>query len=114
MVEGIMRIYPPSFAPATRRWKSIKDSPTFEYQWRGRETGEGEIQLGALEREESITFSKFGTKLEGLFDCPFIGGDLRFTGMKVTHGRGQALSSAYEWRQLDEDAWNEECVSSWH
>jgi hypothetical protein len=61
-----------------------------------------------------MTFSDSGTKVAGLLDCPFIGRGLRFTGTKTTHERGQMLSSASEWSQLSEKAWNEECTSRWH
>jgi hypothetical protein len=114
VVEGIMRIYPSSSTSTSREWIAVKDNPTFQYRWRGRETGEGEIQLEALEYLRSMTFSDSGTKFVGLFDCPFIGRGLRFTGTKTAHGRGQMLSSAYQWSELNERAWNEGCVSRWH
>jgi hypothetical protein len=112
VVEGVMRIYPRS---SSREWTAVKDNPTFELRWRGRETGEGEIQTEALEYPaRTITFSNVGIKFEGLFDCPYISGVLRFTGTKTTHGRGQTLSSANEWREMNEKAWSKESRSRWH
>jgi hypothetical protein len=77
-------------------------------------TGEGKIQLEALEYVRSLTLSDSGLKLEGLFDCPYIAGPLRITGIKTAHGRGQKLSSAYEWSHLNQRAWDRACVTRWH
>jgi len=54
-----------------------------------------------------------GTTVEGVLDCPYISGGLRFTGTKRSHGKGQTLSSAEKWRGLGEKAWNEECGFRW-
>jgi hypothetical protein len=90
----------------------VKDSPTFQLRWRGRETGEGQIQTEALgDAPRSMTRSDSGLKVEAMFDCLYISGVLRFTGTKTSHRRGQTLSSATEWRELNEDALNEECSS---
>ena len=114
VVKGIMRIYPSSSTPSSPEWTTVKDHPTFQFRWRGRETGEGQIELEALAYQpRSITFSDSGLKLEGMFDCPYISGPLRFTGTKKSHGKGQTLSSAKKWRGLNERAWNEECGSRW-
>lgn len=113
IVEGIMRIYPPSSARQTPNWTGIQQSPTFQYRWRGEETGEGEIQLEALNFVRDITFSEHGTKFEALFDCPFIGGPLRIIGVQESHGRGQKLSSAYEWSHLNENAYNRGSNRRW-
>lgn len=53
----------------------------------------------------SVTFSEVGTKVEGTLYCPSLGGLIPFTGTKIAHGRGQKLSSAYEWTALNESAW---------
>lgn len=114
VVEGIMRIYPSDSTPSSPEWTTVKDNPIFLFRWRGRETGEGEIQLEALEYQpRSIKFSDSGTMVEGVFDCPYISGELRFTGTKKSHGKGQALSSAEKWRGLSREAWDEECRSRW-
>lgn len=114
VVKGIMRIYPLSSTPSSPEWTTVKDNPIFQFRWRGRETGEDQIQLEALEYQpRNITFSDSGTTVEGVFDCPYISGGLRFTGTKKSHGRGQTLSSEEEWRGLGKKAWNEECGSRW-
>jgi hypothetical protein len=110
VVEGIMRIYPLSSAA---NWTTIQGNPTFEYRWRGRETGESEIQNGAQDYLQKMTFSDYGTKFEGVFHCTYTG-PLRITGTKTAHGRGQVHSSAEEWSGLGEDAWDDECRSRWH
>ena len=109
-----MRIYPLSSTPSSPEWTTVKDKPIFQFRWRGRETGEDQIQLEALEYQpRNITFSDSGTTVEGVFDRPYISGGLRFTGTKKSHGRGQTLSSEEEWRGLGKKAWNEECGSRW-
>ena len=114
VAQGIMRIYPSSSTPSSPEWTTMKENPTFHFRWRGRETGEGEIQLQALEYLRSMTFSDSGLKVKGVFDCPCISGALCFTGTKTSHGRGQTLSSAREWSELNDKTWNKECSSRWH
>ena len=114
VVKGIMRIYPLSSTPSSPEWTTVKDNPIFQFRWRGRETGEDQIQLEALEYQpRNITFSDSGTTVEGVFDCPYISGGLRFTGTKKSHGRGQTLSSEEEWRGLGKKAWDEVGGSRW-
>jgi hypothetical protein len=45
VVEGVTRIYPSRSTSAFPECTAVKNNPTFDYRWRGRETGEGEIQL---------------------------------------------------------------------
>ena len=57
--------------------------PTWNYRWRGQETGEGEIQLYSEEKLYPITFSGVGgTKLKGIFDSDLVG-RIEFTGLKT-------------------------------
>ena len=104
VVEVMMRIYPPTSAQCPR-WRSIRENPTFALRWRGRDTGEGEILVEALEHASRMTFSEVGTKVEGMLQCLSLGGTLPFTGTKLAHGRGQKQSSSYEWTALNESAW---------
>lgn len=104
VLEGVMRIYPLT-SEQCPSWRSISDNPTFELRWRGRDTGEGEILVEALEHVQSVTFSEVGTKVEGTLHCPSLGGPLPFTGTKIAHGRGQKSSSSDEWTALNESAW---------
>lgn len=88
VLEGMMRIYPQTSAQYPN-WKSISQNPTFELRWRGRDTGEGEIMVEALQHVRSITFSEFRTYAEGILRCPSMGDSFPFTGTKVAHGNGQ-------------------------
>lgn len=113
VVEGIMRIYPIRSARKTPDWSGIKQNPTFEYRWRGRETGENEIQPEALKFVRNITFSECGTEFEALFDCPYISGPVRIIGTRKSHGRGQKFISAQEWSELNEKAYHRESSRRW-
>lgn len=106
VLEGVMRICPPT-SEHCPNWRSISENPTFELRWRGRDTGEGEILVEALEQVGSVTFGEVGTKVEGTLHCPSLGGSLPFTGTKIAHGKSQKLSSSYEWTALNERAWEE-------
>lgn len=55
----------------------------FTFKWRGRETGEGEIQLGS-DQEGSITVN--GDKLTGIMKGPYLGSKgSPFTAVRVSH-----------------------------
>lgn len=112
VIEGIMRLYPQN-AGSSKNYK-IKDRPAFDYVWRGRETGESVIQLEAEGMVHHITFGNHGTSFEGTYKCPYIAGELAISGIKVSHGRRQKLSSAQKWSDLSERAYDEECVGRWH
>lgn len=93
VIEGIMRIYPPASTVKHSPPLPMKRKPVYEYRWRGRETGESQIEAGAEEHLRTITFSEHGTKLEGVFDCPYSG---------VAHfhsNKGQA------WKRSEEFEW---------
>lgn len=56
-------------------------NPTWNYRWRGEETGEGEIQLFSDEKLYSITFAGVGgSKLNGMLDGGILG-RIEFTGL---------------------------------
>lgn len=90
--------------------------PTWEYRWRGEETGEGEVQLYSDEASYSITFTgPSGTKLHGVF-----GGDLMedctFTGQKIG-GRSRTANSLTvedQWGRRSEDAYEYARRARWH
>lgn len=63
-----------------------------------------------FEYVRSMTFSEFGTKFEGVFNCPTMGDSFPFSGTKVANGRGQELSSSSEWADLSEEAWARESL----
>lgn len=113
VVEGVMRIYSPprSSRSKTTPW-SVKANPRFHYIWRGRETGESQIQTNSDEEVYTITFGNHGTTFEGVFHCPFMR-PLKIVGRKTTHGHGRKLNSENEWYGLSEDAWESERVGRW-
>ena len=87
--------------------------PTWNYRWRGEETGEGEIQLYSDKKLCSITFSgPGGTKLVGIFDSG-ITGRIDFTGVRTgaTAGGGNPDS---EWQNRSEQAYERARVGRWH
>lgn len=107
-VEGSMRIFPPS---SNRRANSpfiVKEDPAFQYVWRGRETGEGVIQLETNDYDPGeITFANYGMTFEGRFRCPYISGLVTIKGRKTSHGRGEQRSSKEAWAELSERAYDE-------
>lgn len=112
VIEGTMRIYPPVTARPTTAALKISNNPRFEYIWRGRETGESEIQQRADENVFPITFGNHGTTFEGTFHCEYLR-PVTITGSKITHGRGQKMSSAGEWNNLTERSWERESRRRW-
>jgi hypothetical protein len=115
VITGTMRIYPISTTKKKNNNPKfdIKNNRTFEFIWRGRETGESEIQLGADKNTHRITFGNHGTSFKGTFKCPFIGGDLDIKGVKTSHGYGKKGSSAGRWSDLSEMAHDRESRSRW-
>lgn len=114
VIEGVMRIHQYPSAQSTHGETKIKDDPRLYYKWRGRETGEGEIQTRA-EREDMtsiLAFANHGTAFIGSFDCEYID-RVRITGQKRSHGRGQKKSSSDEWESLSEEAWEGEAHRRW-
>lgn len=115
VVEGVMRIVPPeSTRQQFPKTFLIKNNRCFEYIWRGRETGEGEIQIpDEKPKMENIEFIDHATMLRGVFECPFMEDQCHFTGVKLTHGRGKLHRSEDEWAALSGEAWSRGCVSRW-
>ncbi|KAI9789406.1 MAG: hypothetical protein M1816_006066 [Peltula sp. TS41687] len=88
---------------------------TWEYRWRGEETGEGEIQLYSDEEPYSIEFfGPRGTELRGEFGGGFMK-RCKITGRKISGGDGSAnyLSVEDEWSQRSEDAYEHARVARW-
>jgi len=87
--------------------------PTWNYRWRGEETGEGEIQLYSDEKLCSITFSGVGgSKLKGTFDSGLTD-RIEFTGLKTgTEASGGDPDRA--WSSMNESAYESARVGRWH
>ncbi|KAL2075435.1 hypothetical protein VTL71DRAFT_378 [Oculimacula yallundae] len=87
--------------------------PVWRYRWRGKETGEGEIQLYSDEVVQSITFSEKGKKISGSFICEYLK-ECHFTGTKVSSStRNGHLDPQLEWEEHSSDAHEEARVSRW-
>lgn len=92
--------------PTTRR-------PTWQYRWRGEETGEGGIQLGSDEAVQAITFSNKGDKLSGTFKSDYTG-ECHFTGEKVaTMPWGSRVDPEMEWENRSQAAYDYASRSRW-
>jgi hypothetical protein len=89
--------------------------PTWRYRWRGRETGEGEIQLDSDYNVETITFSKKWEELSGTFTCDFIG-TCEFSGVKKGPTQlGTSPDLEYEWGdQYSAESYEDARVSRWY
>lgn len=87
--------------------------PTWNYRWRGEETGESEIQLYSDEKLCSITFSGVGgTKLKGIFDSDLLG-RVEFTGLKT--GTSSSIGDPdYAWSSMNGSAYESARVGRWH
>ncbi len=77
--------------------------PTWTFRWRGRETGQGEIQLGSDQNLCSMTFrGPGGCKLNSIFYCDFIG-ECAFTGLKIGDGsKLQRVDIDGRWMEFSE------------
>ncbi|KAM3424514.1 hypothetical protein BST61_g6517 [Cercospora zeina] len=106
VIEGIMRISCPNKRKKTDR--KLKGT----YVYRGRETGEGMIDVGADRATYEIEFKNMGRRLEGEFEGYAVG-SVRFTGEKVGKGAQQRASSAAEWASYSEEAYEEARVDRW-
>ncbi|TAQ87992.1 hypothetical protein B7494_g3674 [Chlorociboria aeruginascens] len=85
--------------------------PTWQYRWRGRETGEGEIQLYSDKQIQSITFSKKGDQLSGTLKNDLL--DCKFTGTKIRSTSPTAVNPDSEWDIYSESAYNYASRSRW-
>lgn len=85
----------------------------FQFRWRGRETGEDEIQLGSDEVLCSINFES-PNALRGTFRSDLTG-VVDFQGFKSgTNIRNFSLDPGYEWDEMGEDAYERARVGRWH
>lgn len=112
VVEGVTRIYSSASSRSNITPFKVNTNPSFEYIWRGRDTGTSEIQTTADEKVLDITFGTHGTTFEGTFDCEFLQ-QVKISGRKVSHGHGRKMRSEEKWRSMSEREWNRECTSRW-
>ena len=95
-----------------------KPSPqhsTWNFRWRGQETGEGEIQLYSDQKLCSITFSgPGGCKLNGVFRNRYVS-NCTFSGVKVdTQPRTGHLYIEERWSDYNAEAYEKARVGRWH
>lgn len=88
-------------------------NPTWNYRWRGEETGEGEIQLGSDNRLESITFDDKDKSLTGTFTCDFAG-KCDFTGLKVMYRpHDSRIDPDMQWENRSKAAYDRASRARW-
>jgi hypothetical protein len=96
--------------------KPSPQQPTWNFRWRGRETGEGEIQLGSDEKLCSITFSgPGGCKLTGTFNNEYTGKS-KFSGIKTSteqRKRSRGIGVEEQWRGYNARAYERARVGRW-
>jgi hypothetical protein len=88
-----------------------KINQTWNYRWRGRETGENEIVLEEDTELRTITFSEGGKTLTGYFSCGYIDGICKIEGVKVRAGKPNAGSRIViedKWSRLNDSAYEYE------
>ncbi|QDS74749.1 hypothetical protein FKW77_001230 [Venturia effusa] len=81
--------------------------------WRGREGGEGEIVIG--DNRGAITFSDARrVKFMGQMDMGPIGGNVEFTGMKISDKTSPRIPGFDLWSEYSEAAHESERIGRWH
>jgi hypothetical protein len=92
--------------------KPSQTFPSWTYQWRGKEVGTGEIQLGSEVSDYNITFEPGGLTIKGTFGSDFHA-DCPFTGVKVAPGRESSIDISDEWAAGNADAHENARVGRW-
>ena len=103
---------PKDFILSTKDRPSLK-SPRWNFRWRGKETGEGEIQFSSKEYLCSITFHGVGgTKLTRIFESDLIR-QAKFTGLKIGYSPPNRSNPSHGWESRGESAYEFARVSRW-
>ena len=99
--------------PRKKQKESKDNGGTIFLQWRGKETGEGQIQLdGSNEHVGQLNFpDNDGFEFEGTAAFGFIGKKIRFQGFKIQSLAGPATRS---WNDYSEAAYERARVARWH
>ncbi|PVH75616.1 hypothetical protein DL98DRAFT_518538 [Cadophora sp. DSE1049] len=88
--------------------------PTWNYRYRGEETGEGEIELGSDSELYSITFcGPKGQTLKGAIGGSAFG-ECTFTGVKVGSDGNEHLDIREEWANRNASAHENARIGRWH
>jgi hypothetical protein len=95
--------------------KPSPQNPTWNFRWRGKETGEGVIELYSEERLCSMTFSGTGgCKVTGTFHNEYVE-DCEFSGVKVSaEPRRGRFDIRGAWSDHNENAYERARVGRWH
>jgi hypothetical protein len=88
---------------------------TWNYRWRGKETGESVIELDSDKDICSITFKgEGGTMLEGNFENQFCDNACQFTGRKIAPTPSSPMPNPKrEWGSCSEKQYDYECRARW-
>ncbi|KAL8729521.1 MAG: hypothetical protein Q9166_004693 [cf. Caloplaca sp. 2 TL-2023] len=100
--------------PAKRNKASSKaDQRRLHLQWRGRETGEGEIQLGDVKSNAGYLdfIDNACTRFEGRISFDLVGKNLAFTGYKISSSGASVTDS---WSNYSESAYENARTARWH
>lgn len=80
------------------------ECPSWNYRWRGTDTGCGENQIDSEKKLYKMTFLEpLGTKIEGVFGSDFHK-DCAFTAHKILTGKPYDGNISEAWAELSEDA----------
>jgi hypothetical protein len=102
ILEGIVRF----------DWSSPWKGREKKFTWRGRETGEGEIQYEDDSNTGQVTFSS-ASKCSGVWRSGY--GDFEFTGKKVSNETSASVSRCEEeFECFNEEAYEYARVARWH
>lgn len=99
--------------PSKRPKRSRSGGDVLYFQWRGEETGEGEVQLDPSNKHVGhLNFlDASGMKFNGMASFGFLGDKVRFQGFKIGGLGGPASRS---WYDYSEAAYEQARVGRWH
>lgn len=91
------------------------ENPTIFYRWRGKEDGEGVIQLRSENYLYEMTFSDGGRRVTGTWGSHDADpGTVKFSGVKTSyHGVYRGMNIQFEWGNLDEAAYDQANRDRW-
>jgi hypothetical protein len=90
------------------------ENPTIFYRWRGKEDGQGIIQLRSENDLYEMTFSDGGRSFTGTWGSHDADpGTVKFSGVKTYDGVYQDMNIQFEWGSLDEAAYDRANRDRW-
>lgn len=92
---------------------SAEDRTRF-YRWRGKETGEGVIELESDRDVYRMTFFEGGRRVSGNWGVLNADpGNVTFTGKKIAEGSGEVFSILSKWQQHSQEAYDKANRDRW-